>query len=94
MYWHFTLNKELLLFLSGDKCEPLLGDANASLQKQPHYPRTTYWVSCLNSRTLFGPYGLGGQIAFCKKGSYYINLNSVDVKIGLRAPDCVGMNPY
>ena len=89
----FLLYRELL-FLSGDKCDPLLGDANTYLKKQPHYPRTTYWVSCLNSRTLFGPYGLGYQIAFCKQGSYYINLNFVDVEIGLRAPDCVGMNPY
>jgi len=70
-------------------CPTLTGDANTQVQRQPHYPRPTYLVSCLNSRTLFGPYGHGYQYVFCKSGSYYINLNFVDVEIGLRAPDCV-----
>lgn len=79
-----------LHYFSGDNCQPLIGDANTSVQKQSYFGRTTYMVQCLNNKAFFGPYGKGGHFAFCKSGSYYINLNYVDVSIGLRTPDCVG----
>ena len=85
----FTFNS---LFFLGDTCKPLTGDSNTKVENKVAYGTSTYHISCLNSRMLFGNFGPGTQIAFCRKGSYFINVNFVDTNIGLKTPDCVGEN--
>ena len=68
----------------GRKCDVLKADKHAIVQE---FDRgKTYQVKCKEGRSLFGPFNDKGGFAICKDGEYQIKR----VKIGDRAPSCVG----